>query len=97
MPDFKCLEHVNGSKKNHDLVLYALSTCGWCKKARSFLGDNDIAYRFIYVDLLEGDELDEVFNEVKKLNPHRTFPTLVIDDEDVVVGFTDSTYGEKLL
>ena len=60
MPDFKCLEQVEGSKKDHDLVLYALSTCGWCKKARSFLGDNDIAYRFVYVDLLEGDERDEV-------------------------------------
>ena len=97
MPDFKCLEQVEGSKKDHDLVLFALSTCGWCRKARSFLGDNDIAYRFVYVDLLEGDELEEVFSEVQKLNPQKTFPTLVIDDEDVVVGFDDSTYGDKLL
>jgi len=97
MPDLESLEQVEGSKQNHDLVLFALSTCGWCKKARAFLGDHDIAYRFVYVDLLEGDELDEVFSEVKLLNPQRTFPTLVIDDEDVVIGFNDSTYTEKLL
>jgi glutaredoxin-like protein NrdH len=97
MPDFNCLEQVEGSKKDHDLVLYALSTCGWCKKARVFLGDNDVAYRFVYVDLLEGDELNEVSSEVARLNPQKTFPTLVIDDEDVVIGFNDSTYGEKLL
>jgi len=97
MPDFKCLEQVEGSKKDHDLVLFALSTCGWCRKARSFLSDNDIAYRFVYVDLLAGDELEEVFSEVQKHNPQKTFPTLVIDDEDVVVGFDDSTYGDKLL
>ncbi|MBK5093418.1 MAG: glutaredoxin family protein [Actinobacteria bacterium] len=97
MPDFKSLEQVEGSKQDHDLVLYALSTCGWCKKARTFLGDNDVAYRFVYVDLLEGDELDQVFSEVKRLNPQKTFPTLVIDDEDVIIGFNDSTYTEKLL
>lgn len=96
MPDFECLEQVEGSKQDHHLVLYALSTCGWCKKARAFLGDNDIAYRFVYVDLLEGNELEKVFSEVKRLNAQRTFPTLVIDDEDVVVGFNESTYKDKL-
>lgn len=97
MPYLESLEQVEGSKQDHDLVLFALSTCGWCKKARAFLDDNDIAYRFVYVDLLEGDELDRVYSEVKRLNPQRTFPTLVIDDEDVVIGFKDSTYTEKLL
>jgi glutaredoxin len=97
MADFECLEKVEGSKQDHDLVLYALSTCGWCKKAKEFLADNDVAYRYVYVDRLEGDELDQVFAEVKRLNPNRTFPTLVIDDEDVVMGFNESTYKDKLL
>lgn len=97
MPGFECLETVEGSKKGQDLVLYALSTCGWCKKARDFLAENDVAYRFVYVDLLEGDELDKVFSEVKRLNPKKTFPTLVIDDSDVVAGFNETEYKEKLL
>lgn len=92
-----CLEPVEGSTREHDLVLFALSTCGWCRKARKFLDENDIAYRFVYVDKLKGDELDEVMGEVEKRNPRKSFPTLVIDDQDVVAGFNQPVYEEKLL
>lgn len=91
------LEAVEGEKKDHDLLLFALSTCGWCRKARNFLNDNGLAYRFVYVDLLEGDAQKEVFEEVKRLNPHKTFPTLVIDGEEVVAGFNEEKYKEALL
>ena len=63
------LEIVEGEKGDHDLLLFALSTCGWCRKARNFLDGNSLAYRYVYVDLLEGDAQKEVFEEVKKRNP----------------------------
>ncbi len=91
------LEAVEGEKKDHDLLLFALSTCGWCRKARNFLNDNGLAYRYVYVDLLEGDAQKEVLEEVKRLNPRKTFPTLVIDGEEVVAGFDEEKYKEALL
>lgn len=97
MIELGCLEDVEGEKREHDLVLFALSTCGWCRKARDFLDTNDIAYRYVYLDLLEGDEQKSVLDEASKWNPKRTFPTLVIDDSDKIVGFTDEEYGGKLL
>lgn len=97
MPQLECLEEVKGSKNEKDLVLFALSTCGWCRKARNFLDENDLAYRYVYVDLLEGDELKRVIEEVERVNPNKTFPTLVIDDSDTVAGFKDNEYKEKLL
>lgn len=90
-------EKVEGDKSDHDLLLFALSTCGWCRKARTFLNDNSIAYKYVYVDLLEGDTQKEVFEEVKRLNPRRTFPTLVVDGEDVICGFNEDRYKEALL
>ena len=39
------------------------------------------------MDLLEGDERTEALDELKRWNPSLSFPTLVIDDKDVVVGF----------
>ncbi len=97
MIELDCLERVEGSNSEHDLVLFALSTCPHCRHAREFLDSNDLAYWYVYVDLLEGDEQKQVVKESEKFNPNRTFPTLVIDDDDVVIGFREAEYKDKLL
>ena len=91
------LETVQGENEGHDLLLFALSTCGWCRKARNFLEENKLTYRYVYVDLLEGDAQKEVFEEVKRRNPRKTFPTLVVDGEEVIAGFNEDKYREVLL
>lgn len=91
------LEIVEGENTDHDLLLFALSTCGWCRKARNFLDGNNLAYRYVYVDLLEGEPQKEVFEEMKGRNPRKTFPTLVIDDDEVLAGFNEERYEEALL
>jgi glutaredoxin-like protein NrdH len=91
------LEVVEGEDGEHELVLFALSTCGWCRKARTFLDENKLTYRFVYVDLLQGDAQKEVFEEVKTRNPRKTFPTLVVDGEEVLAGFNEDRYKEALL
>jgi len=78
-------------------VLFALSTCGWCRKARSFLDENSLAYRYVYVDELEGEEQKDCLERVTKYNPRRSFPTLVVDDNETLVGFDESEYKEKVL
>ena len=97
MIELGSLEEVEGSKKDHDLVLFALSTCPHCRNARNFLDNNDVAYRFVYVDQLDGDEQKTVVEEATKYNPRRSFPTLVIDDDEVLVGFTEQDWKAKLL
>lgn len=79
-------EHVDGSEKA-EIRLFALSTCGWCKKTRELLDELGVAYDYIYVDLLQGDEREKALSELRKWNPSLSFPTLVIDDGDVIVGF----------
>lgn len=97
MIELDCLEEIAGANRDHDLVLFALSTCPHCRHAREFLEANDIKYRFVYVDKLEGDERADVVKKTEKYNPRRSFPTLVIDDGDVLIGFTESDWREKLL
>lgn len=79
-------EHVNGTEKSK-IRLFALSTCGWCKKTRELLEELGVAYDYVYVDLLQGNERENALRELRKWNPSLSFPTLVIDDEDVIVGF----------
>ncbi|MGZ7070212.1 MAG: glutaredoxin family protein [Methanobacterium sp.] len=88
-------EHVEGKDKG-EVFLFALSTCGWCKKTRMLLEELGIDFNYIYVDLLKGDERSEVVEEVKKWNPQLSFPTVVINKKDVIVGFKADEIKEKL-
>lgn len=89
------LQHVDGENKGK-VLLFALSTCGWCKKTRMLLEELNVEYDYIYVDLTEGDERDEVVSQLQKWNQDLSFPTLVINDEKVIVGFKDNEIKELL-
>lgn len=92
----KCVT-VPGKKKNHHVKIYTLSTCGWCKKTKALLKDLDVEYEYVDVDTLSGDDYTEATEEVKKYNPHRSYPTIVIDQgKHVICGFKDNEIKEKL-
>jgi glutaredoxin-like protein NrdH len=89
------MQHVEGQNKGK-LVLFALSTCGWCKKTRALIEDLDADYEYVYVDLLKGEEREEVVNMVKKWNPQLSFPTLVVNDDKTIVGFKEEEIREAI-
>jgi len=75
---------------------FALSTCGWCKKTKRFLDAHNVNYEIDYVDLLSGAERARIMAEMERWNPRRTFPTVVVDDKEVVVGFNEDRLREVL-
>ena len=87
--------HVEGKNKGK-VMLYALSTCGWCKKTKELLNDLGVEYDYTYVDLLKGTEQDETIKEIKKFNPACNFPTMVIDDNKCIVGYNEEDIREAL-
>jgi len=89
------LEHVDGQEKG-DVLLFALSTCGWCKKTRLLLEEIGVAYNYVYVDLTEGEERNEIIENLKKWNTSLSFPTLVLNNEKSIVGFDKNTILEEL-
>ena len=88
------IEHVSGKKKGR-VMLYALSTCGWCNKTKELLRELGIEFDYQYVDLLEGKEQDEAMNVIEKFNPRGSFPTLVIDDRKGIFGFQEKEIREE--
>jgi len=92
----KC-EVVPGKKKTHQVKIYTLSTCGWCKKTKALLKALDVQFEYVDVDTLTGDDYTEATEEVKKYNPYRSYPTIVIDNgKHVILGFKDEEIKEKL-
>ncbi len=89
------MEHVEGKDKGK-VVLYALSTCGWCKKTKELLKELEVEFSYIYVDLLKGEERSNIIEQVKNYNKQLSFPTLVIDDKKTIVGFNEDGIKEAL-
>jgi glutaredoxin-like protein NrdH len=87
--------HVPGRKSGH-IMLYALSTCGWCRKTKKLLDDLGVEYDYEYVDQLQGDEKDEAIRKVTKWNPSCSFPTLVLDDKKCIIGYQENEIREAL-
>jgi glutaredoxin-like protein NrdH len=77
------------------IKLYTLSTCSHCIRAKEFFRDNNIETECKDVDLLTGEERERVIQEVRRLNPDATFPTICID-EKVLAGFNEENVRKAL-
>ena len=83
------------ASKKKKIKLYTLSTCSHCLRSKKFFNDEGIEVEITDVDLLTGDERQKVMDEVRKLNPECTFPTICIDDK-VVIGFNEERIRKAL-
>ena len=84
---------VPGTDKGN-IMIYALSTCVWCRKTKAFLKDHGVAYSYLDVDLLEGEEKDLAVGELQKWNPLMSLPTVVINNASAIKGFNEEALQE---
>jgi len=97
MMDTSIFTRVDGSKKDKDLVFLGLSTCGFCKRARTFLEEEDYAYSYVDIDKLDREIRLRLKDDVKKrFTDDFLYPMLIIDDADYVKGFKKDIWLEKL-
>ncbi|MGD1995753.1 MAG: glutaredoxin family protein [Anaerolineae bacterium] len=87
---------VRGSRNEHEIVFYGISTCIWCKRTRKFLEDHGVDFDYAYVDLIQGQEREEILREVRRWNPATSFPTIVVDDSRCVIGYKPDEIAEVL-
>ncbi len=89
------IKHIAGKNKGK-IILYALSTCIWCRKTKNLLNQLGVEYSYIDVDLLDSDEKEKIKKEIEKWNPACSFPTIVINDEKCIIGFKEKEIKELL-
>lgn len=90
------ISKVEGTKKDHKVFLYALSTCGWCKKTKQLLSENDVEYEYLDVDKSTSEERKQAISYIKSRNVPLGFPIIIIDDEKVISGYKDRDIKEAL-
>lgn len=80
------LQHVKGINRGR-IVLYALSTCVWCKKTKHLLDELGLEYYYVDVDLEDEQRQEGIREEIVRWNPSCSFPTIVINDEGCIPGY----------
>ena len=90
------LIHKKGENRG-SIILFTLSTCAWCKKTKRLLDELGVDYYYIDIDLLEGEDLREANREMSAWNPECSFPTIVIDNEHTILGYSEDEIREKII
>ena len=78
-----------------EVMVYALSTCPWCRKTKQWLQDSKIEFEYVDVDQLPEEEQDAVADKAYELSGGRRFPVVVINGE-VIVGYSPDKVLEHL-
>jgi glutaredoxin-like protein NrdH len=90
------LSKVPGKNNKHKVVLYALSTCGWCRTTKQFLKDNDVEYEFVDVDLAEDEDKQKIRRHIQSKGGDLSYPSTIIDDKILITGFRKDKLKEAL-
>jgi glutaredoxin len=76
------------------VIMYTLSTCPWCRKAKQFFKENSIPFEFIDYDNADEETQDRIMQELDEAGADG-FPFVRIGDE-VVSGYQPDRYAELL-
>lgn len=87
---------VSGKQNRHKVVVFALSTCVWCKMTKQYLQDNQIEYEYVDVDLCEEEEKERVRQQILDKGGSLSYPTIIVDDKILITGFRKDKLKEHL-
>jgi glutaredoxin-like protein NrdH len=90
------ISKIPGKNNKHQVFVYALSTCVWCKLTKQFLNDNNIEYEFVDVDLADEKDKEKIHETIQSKGGMLTYPTIVVDDNIVINGFRKDKLTEVL-
>lgn len=87
---------VEGKNNKHRVLMYALSTCAWCKMTKKFLKEHEVEYEYVDVDLTSEEDHDKIRQDIMKRGSEPTYPTIIVDDKKVITGFRKDLMKEAL-
>lgn len=77
------------------ITIYTLSTCPWCKKAKSFFDEKNIPYESVDYDKATKEQQEKIRDDCTSRGESIAFPFVIIDN-DVVVGYNPQKYMKLL-
>ena len=87
---------VPGKNNKHKVLVYAISTCGWCKRAKQFLKDNNVEYEYLDVDQCNWEDKQKIWQDIQSRGGTLAYPTIIIDNKKLLTGAPQDKLKEAL-
>ncbi|MFX0132509.1 MAG: glutaredoxin domain-containing protein [Candidatus Hodarchaeota archaeon] len=91
--DFKT---VQGELTKHEVKIYTISTCMWCKQLKRKLIKKKIEYSYLDIDLLDKPEKTEIISQLKKYRNILAVPMMFVNDEFIENKHIDKKIKEMI-
>jgi len=90
-------EKQEGSWREKNVLVLALTTCAFCTRGMEYLRNKDIEFRYVYIDKLSPQEKKKLSEEFKdKFGQRVLYPTIIIDESDFQLGFIEKAWSKSL-
>jgi len=90
---------VDGEIDDKDVAIYSLSYCHACDKAKNYLREKDIEFRYLDIDKASPEDRSEAAGlfgmDIPEGGISIAFPIIVLNDEKII-GFDPEKISEKL-
>jgi len=87
---------ISGKNNKHKVLVYAISTCGWCKRAKTFLNKNNVEYEYVDIDLINDEDKEKIRQDIQNRGGPLAYPTLIIDNKTLLTGAPQDKLKEVL-
>ena len=87
---------VPGENNEHQVLMYAISTCMWCKRTKQFLKDHNVEYTYVDVDLCSPEDRETIRHEIQNRGGRLMYPVIIVDDRIVIDGFRTEKIREAI-
>jgi glutaredoxin len=87
---------IPGKNNKHKILMYALSTCAWCKKTKQFLKDNNVEFEYVDVDLCDRADRKKVHDDIESRGGDLSYPALIVDNKTLINGFREDKIKKAL-
>ncbi len=87
---------VAGKINDHRVLVYALSTCVWCKQNKRFLEDKGVEYEYVDVDLCSEEDSEEIHKRILGMGGRFVFPTVIVDEKVLINGYHEDQLRKAL-
>ena len=77
------------------VIMYTLSTCPWCKRAKKFFKEHDVPFENIEYDKADDKTQKMIREDCQSHGEEMAFPFVKIE-ENVVVGYNPKKYSKLL-
>lgn len=77
------------------VVIYALSTCPWCRKAKKYFAERNIPFEATDYDKADEATQQAIKDDCKARGEEMSFPFVIIDDV-AIVGYAPAKYSKVL-